>query len=169
MTAASIDFAIRQAAAFDVPLIAALHAKCFAGREVWNQVAVAEVLAMRGAYGLLAAAARRAGAAQEPVGFLLARAAADDCEILALGVPPAWRRRGAGRALLRAALGHARTLGLTRAYLQVAEDNAPACELYAAEGFTRAARRPEHDRHAGSGGVAALVLVRSAENITGNL
>jgi ribosomal-protein-alanine N-acetyltransferase len=160
MTAVLVDFTIRPSAAFDVPLIAALHTECFAGHEVWNEVAVAGVLAMPGAYGLLAASARPAGAPQEPAGFLFARAAAEACEILSLGVLPAWRRRGAGRALLQAALGHARTLGLTRAYLEAAEDNAPACRLYAAEGFTQTAGRLRDCRHTASEGVAALVLAR---------
>lgn len=46
--------------------------------------------------------------------------------IVKLGVAPTHRRRGIGRALLAAALGHARAMRASRTFLHVDEDNAPA-------------------------------------------
>ena len=53
-----------------------------------------------------------------------------------LGVAPAWRRSGLGRALLRAGLAALADFGADRALLTVRVDNTAARALYAAEGFT---------------------------------
>lgn len=135
--------ATREAGPFDVPVIAALHVACFAdglGGSVWSEAAIAKVLALPGAYGVLALA----GLAPSPLGFVLGRAAADESEILSLGVPPAHRRQGVGRALVRAALAQARRDGAGRLYLEAAEDNAAAQALYGAEGFAVVGRRPAY-------------------------
>ncbi len=59
---------------------------------------------------------------------------AEDVPELSLGVAPAWRGRGVGRALLRALLDQARTAGLDRISLSVEPSN-HAAALYSAEGF----------------------------------
>ncbi len=53
-----------------------------------------------------------------------------------IGVAPAQRRSGLGRALLRVGLAALADSGADHALLTVREDNAPARALYAAEGFT---------------------------------
>jgi [ribosomal protein S18]-alanine N-acetyltransferase len=154
--------AVRAANPFDIPLIAALHAESFTGMlagQVWNATAVAEVLAMPGAYGLLAAA--HGG---EPVGFLLgcntvkSGDSGDSGEILSLGTARAWRRRGTAKVLLHAAIERAEAAGVSRLFLEVAEDNGAAHELYLGAGFTRIARRPAYYRRTHGPAVDALVL-----------
>ena len=55
---------------------------------------------------------------------------------LALGVHPAYRKRGLGEQLLRAAINEAKTIGLERVELTVYGSNAPAIQLYQKAGFT---------------------------------
>lgn len=163
MIDATNDFEIRTAGPFDVPLIAVLHADSFAGLatgQVWNETAVAEVLAMPGAYGLLATpggdttVARGAG----PAGFLLGSFLGDSGEVLSLGTARAWRRRGVAQALLSAAVSRAEAAGVARLFLEVAEDNIAALDLYAGAGFGRIARRPAYYRRPDGPAAPALVL-----------
>ncbi|HVB32922.1 MAG TPA: ribosomal protein S18-alanine N-acetyltransferase [Patescibacteria group bacterium] len=81
------------------------------------------------------------------VGFVVARSAADEMEILNLAVLPAARRRGVATALLRAALDHGRRAGSRRAYLEVRESNQAARRLYERSGFVIVARRPRYYRY----------------------
>lgn len=82
----------------------------------------------------------------------------DEAHFTNLAVHPAARRRGLGRALLRALLARARALGCTRATLEVRPSNAPAVTLYQSEGFRAAALRP----HYYSDGEDALLLWKDA-------
>lgn len=90
-------------------------------------------------------------------GFVLARAAADEAEILTLAVVPAWRRRGLGAALLAAAQRRAASLGAAQLFLEVAADNDAARALYAGAGFEAVGLR----RGYYAGGRDALVLRRA--------
>jgi ribosomal protein S18 acetylase RimI-like enzyme len=56
--------------------------------------------------------------------------------VASLAVSPAWRRRGLGRALLRAGLGVLHSQGHRRVQLSVRGDNRAAHDLYVSEGFT---------------------------------
>jgi ribosomal protein S18 acetylase RimI-like enzyme len=76
------------------------------------------------------------------LGFLVARAAADELEILNLGVLPEARRQGVGHLLLEIALHWGRASGAARAFLEVRESNEPARLFYEAQGFFVAGRRP---------------------------
>lgn len=80
----------------------------------------------------------RAGAV---VGYAVALHAADVAEILSLGVAAEARRRGVGRALVRAMLARLAALGVRTVYLEVRESNTAGRQLYATEGFEPAGRR----------------------------
>jgi [ribosomal protein S18]-alanine N-acetyltransferase len=139
--------------AADIPVLAALHGACFP-EEPWSEKAVAEVLAMPGAFGL----AMHEGESDPATGFLLALDLGAECELLALGVHPEARRRGHARRLLAdlLAIGDARPL-----HLEVAEDNAAALALYRGAGFAVVGRRTGYYRRP-SGAVAAVLLRRPA-------
>ena len=166
--AAPEGLAIRPAGALDVPVLAALHAACFAdglGGAVWSPAAIARILALPNTFGFLALldAKAAAGAGPDPVpaGLALGRHAVDEAEVLSLGVAPAARRRGLGQALLSALLAQAANRGARRLFLEVAEDNRAALGLYGAFGFARVGRRPGYYRRGGGRGggrAAALVL-----------
>ncbi|HEY5598496.1 MAG TPA: GNAT family N-acetyltransferase [Kiloniellales bacterium] len=158
-------FTVWPAGPFDIPLIAALHADSFTGLsagQVWDETSVAEILAMPGAYGLLTGLGGESPSrgCAEPAGFLLGRNVAETGEILSLGMVRAWRRRGGARLLLRAAIARASAAAVTRLFLEVAEDNQAARELYAGEGFAAIARRPAYYRRHHGPAVTALVLAR---------
>jgi len=134
----------------DIPVLAALHAESFPD-EPWGEAAIAEILAMPGAFGFLADA--DAGA---PAGFLLALDLGAECEVLALGVRPALRRRGLGRQLVAQVLAVAAGRAV---HLEVAEDNAAALPLYLSAGFRVVGRRADYYRRR-DGAAAAAVLLR---------
>lgn len=137
---------IRPLQATDLALLARLHGACFA--DAWSEAALAELLASPGAFAFLAG---------EDEGFVLARAAAGEAEILSLGVIPALRRRGIARRLLSAAAGEAKRRGADRLFLEVAIDNGPALALYRRAGFAKVGRRAGY-YHRREGAVAAEVL-----------
>jgi ribosomal-protein-alanine N-acetyltransferase len=128
------------------PAMAAMHAAAFPPAERWSAEALAVLLGQPGTFGWLAG----------HDGFILARVAADEAEILTLAVLPESRRRGVASALLAQALRHAAQAGAAAMLLEVAEPNAAARGLYAAFGFTEAGRR----RGYYAGGIDALVLRR---------
>ncbi|MGF1552403.1 MAG: GNAT family N-acetyltransferase [Paracoccaceae bacterium] len=90
----------------------------------------------------------------------LARVAADEAEILDLGVVAEHRRAGLGRALLGTVLEAVRHRGAARLFLEVAADNAAARALYAGAGFAEIGTRRRYYTRPG-GAVDALVLARA--------
>ncbi len=136
--------------------ISAIHGRCF--DEPWSPFTVRQVLAMPGAFGLLAVPARSDVTEATLYGFALARAAAQECELLSLAVAPAARSAGIGRALLAAAVARARVLEAESLFLEVAEDNEVAQALYRQAGFRPVGRRPAYYRRPRGPAVAALTL-----------
>ncbi len=145
--------AIRPAGAFDLALLAELHAACFDER--WDAPALASLLAMPGALAFLASGPLAGD--QQPLGFVLLRAIAGEAEIISIGVRPEARRRGIGRRLMEAALAAAAAGGAERLFLEVAADNWQALGLYLSYDFTEVGRRPNYYRR-NDGGIMALVL-----------
>jgi ribosomal-protein-alanine N-acetyltransferase len=138
---------MRAATVAEAPVLAALHAAAFPEAERWGPDAITLMLEMPGAFGLHSPDA----------GFVLARVAADEAEILTLAVAPEARRQGHGGALLAAAMVQAAAHGAAAMFLDVSERNAAARALYAAAGFTEAGRR----RRYYADGADALVLRRA--------
>ncbi len=148
----SFEIAPVTSASFGV--IEALHGECF--DEPWTDSDIAKVMAMPGAFGLVA---MTSGAPDpQPVGFLLAWCIAGEGEILSIGVRPDLRRQGIGARLLSAALGHARSQEIRRVALEVAHDNAEAIGLYASQGFTIAGRRPKYYRDRAGEAIDAQIM-----------
>lgn len=133
-----------------VPLMAALHHICFV--EPWDDRAMADLLAMPGCGGRLAAAEP-----DQPAGFVLWRFAAGEAEILTLLVLPPFRRQGVAGRLLDEALAAASAQGLEGFFLEVAADNDAAQALYSSRGFTQVGTRPRYYRNC----IDALVMKRT--------
>jgi len=68
-------------------------------------------------------------------GFVGVKRVADEAHVMTLAVPPGSRRRGLGRALVRAALADPALSGVRRVHLEVRPSNAAARALYASFGF----------------------------------
>ncbi len=126
---------IRAAGPGEAAALAAIHAEAFPPAERWGEVAIRQMLALPGAWGLLDCGGDA---------FLLARVAADEAELLTVAVRPMARRRGLGRALVGQAGAQAAALGAAAMFLEVAEGNAAARGLYAALGFVPRGRRPNY-------------------------
>lgn len=137
-------------------VVAAVQRACFPD-DPWSDDSVASLMGLPGHGAVLLVAG--AEDAPEPLGFVLARAAAEDGEILSIGVHPHARGAGHGRRLVAAAERATAALGATVLFLEVAEDNTPARALYKACGFVAVGRRPNYYRRA-DGRVAALILRR---------
>lgn len=115
------------------PIYAALYAACF--DTAWGEETFLRLLRLPTTFGLVACG-------PEPAGFALVQAAADEAELLAMGVVPERRRSGAGRALVDAACASARAAGAAAMFLEVRADNAAAQALYSGAGFAAVGRRP---------------------------
>lgn len=137
----------------DAADIAALHALCFEAG--WDEKAVGDILAMPGAFALVAEWPQADDVLY--VGFVLARAAAGEAEILSIGVAPAARGAGLGLVLLEAAIVRAMAMGAQSLFLEVAGDNRPAVGLYEKRGFVRVGVRPGYYARK-EGSAAALVM-----------
>jgi ribosomal-protein-alanine N-acetyltransferase len=140
-----VTVALRSIVPTDAALLAALHRDF---DEPWDERAFAALLATPGVYGVLAGS-------EEPAGFILCRAAADETEVLTLVVPAAMRRQGVATALLCHAVALAGDAARSM-FLEVAETNAAARGLYAANGFKQVGRRPRYYKNA----TDALILRR---------
>ena len=122
-------------------VLAAIHQAAFPPDEAWDAIAMAELLAMPGTFGLI----------DEAGGFILA---ADEAEILTLAVLPECRRQGIAARMLAAALRVASLAGAKAMLLEVAEPNLAARGLYSGFGFREVGRR----RRYYADGSDALVL-----------
>ncbi|MEJ1967919.1 MAG: GNAT family N-acetyltransferase [Rhizomicrobium sp.] len=116
------------AADADLEPLAAIHASCFP--DAWSVQDLRDLLAMPGTFMLAV-----------DDGFILARIAADEAEILTLAVSPEARRNGTGRALVATAATHAQQLGAGVMFLEVGVANEAARALYADLGFMETGRR----------------------------
>jgi ribosomal-protein-alanine N-acetyltransferase len=112
----------------DLSRLAEIHAAAFT--EAWTVRALAELLAAPGTFAFHTA-----------LGFILARVAASEAEILTLAVRPERRRQGKGAALVRAAAVEAMVRGTGQIFLEVAVGNAAARALYAGLGFAEVGQR----------------------------
>ena len=139
-------------------LLAAIHAPCF--EDAWDSDAMARLLATPGSAAFLAT--QDEAGDQQPCGFVLVRAAADEMEILTLAVLPHVRRRGVACALLQAVRRHAGQAGTKQIFIEYAQDNQAAHALYESVGFAQNGVRPNyyknHDGTAGDAITASLPL-----------
>lgn len=129
--------------------LARLHAAAFTQERPWRSSEFAALLGLPGSFVLGDARA-----------FLLARVIADETEVLTLATAPRHRRQGLAAALLGRFHEEARARGAVHAFLEVAEDNAPARALYARAGYREVGRRPAYYARKDAPAAAALVLSR---------
>lgn len=128
--------------------------------EAWNRRQVDDALLLPNTYYWLAAPHGGSPADDEPTaGFSLSRGAADEEELLLIGVAPAFRRRGIGSALLERFIADASARGATRLFLEMREGN-PAESLYRHYGFARVGRRHAYYRRGSWAPLDAITFAR---------
>jgi ribosomal-protein-alanine N-acetyltransferase len=127
-------------------LIAGMHHVCFA--EPWSEKAMSELLALPGCFGWLAVEDGL------PQGFVLARIAADEAEILTIMVLPPYRRNGLAERLLDKVADYAKSQTVAKLFLEVALSNLAGRQLYTKVGFVQVGLRP---RYYANGGDALLL------------
>ena len=121
----------------------------------WDEPSLAALLAHPGSVALVACQ----GAPPEVGGFGLAQIAADEAEILTLGVAEGWRRKGVGMKLVEGLKRAAQKAGARTLFLEVADSNAGARALYQRCGFAEAAiRKGYYAREKGLPAEDAVVL-----------
>jgi ribosomal-protein-alanine N-acetyltransferase len=132
----------------DAVAIAAVHGASF--QRGWGEDEIHRLLIERNVV------AHRASSGRNLIGFILSRLAAGEAEILSVAVAPAWRGRALARPLLDLHLRRLAGLGARSIFLEVDEQNRPACRLYRRAGFYEVGRRQGYYQ----GGGTALVLRR---------
>ncbi len=144
---------IAPATPFFAAAIALLHGRCFT--EPWPEAAAKKILAMPGVFCLIASG----DDGEDAAGFVICRLAAEECEIISIGVTPERRRSGIATALLAAAITRAHDLEAKSVFLEVAVDNKAAAGLYRQQGLARVGGRPDYYRRR-QGRVDALILAK---------
>ena len=111
--------------------LANLHAKCFPNKP-WSANDFADL--------------KKSGceiiASQN--GFIVWRAVADEAEIISVGVAPDARRVGIAAAMLGIMENELKKNGIKNIFLEVAENNQPARQLYKNNGYNEIGVRPKY-------------------------
>lgn len=138
----------------DSHLLAGLHHEDFV--RPWSEEEFSALLGQEAVFGFKAAG-RRPG---RIAGFVLARHAAGEAEILTIAVARSLRRGGIGRSLMDAVLRHLHHERTESVFLEVDENNAAAIALYRRLGFREVGRRTAYYRSRDGSRSDALVMRR---------
>ncbi len=131
--------------------MATMHKSCFPTR-AWKADEFEDLMQQHGVFW---------GIDHEKRGFILARAAGDQAEILTLAVDPAHRRQGVARDLVANVIQTCPVLEATHLFLEVAADNAAASGLYKRLGFQEVGRRKGYYARGEAAPVDAVVMGRA--------
>ncbi len=132
---------IRPGMTSDISTVAEIELASFT--DPWAEDAFRELLNMRDAIFLVATR----GVMQVVKGYVVARVAADEADVLNLAVSPAERGGGLGGELLDAGLAAITHRGAREIFLEVRESNVAALALYGSRGFATVSRRSRYYRN----------------------
>ncbi|HTO33917.1 MAG TPA: N-acetyltransferase [Pararhizobium sp.] len=149
------EFDIFPLEAADLPQAAAIHELRFT--PCWSDGELHALLVQDTVFGFIA---RQSNALTRPItgGFVLARVAAGEAEILTIGVDPKFARLGLGWRLMRAAIREARDQAAETVFLEVDETNIAAVGLYRKLGFAKVGERRAYYQGVNGAKTAALVM-----------
>ena len=139
--------------------LAIMHVQLF--DPAWDANAFRDLLAESGTSALIAKVRLRELGPPVPVGFAIGRVAADEAEVLTIGVTEPFQRRGIGAKLANGLLRAVNSAGAKCLFLEVAADNAAASGLYQSLGFAETGRRKGYYNR--WEGVAADALILSLD------
>jgi|SRR5690606_17164895 len=128
--------------------------------EAWTRRQVGDALLLPNTFYLLAAPhGGWPSGGEAAAGFVLSRGAADEEELLLIGVDPIWRRKGIGGAMLDRFIAEAKARGANRLFLEMREGNS-AESLYRRHGFERVGRRRAYYRRGAGVPLDAITFAR---------
>ena len=141
-----------EASIFYIEALAVVHRRCF---EIsWSDKDLYDLLTLPAVFGFVASVANSKSKSrvypQTTVtnisridfgGFILCSAASDQCEILTICVLPEWRCKGVAKNLIQNVIEKAKNTGVKEIFLEVAENNKIARNLYLGLGFKEFGRR----------------------------
>lgn len=133
--------------------LSAMHQGLFP--EGWDAAAFENLLSHPGSIAFFA----RVGAPPQMAGFILGQMAADEAEILTLGVPIEHQRHGLARRLVDALVRAARKSEVKKLFLEVGAENAAALALYTKAGFAKVAERKGYYARPGKPPEDAIVMM----------
>jgi ribosomal-protein-alanine N-acetyltransferase len=137
----------------DAETLASLHAQGF--HRGWSREDFASYIAGRDTPVYVACDAKRRIA-----GFAMLRLAADEAELITIAVDNRWRKKGVGKALMRALLDDLTMTPARKLFLEVAADNPAALRLYAASGFSKVSERQGYYQRPDGQPATAIVMAR---------
>ncbi len=141
MAKGTTDPLVRPSRAEDAPAVHELQ-KCSPEAAQWTEWGFRELLGWHGVVALVNEDDER-----KVSGFIVARQAAAEAEILNLAVMPAKRRKGEGGALLKAVVDEFRARQVSRVFLEVRESNEAGIAFYRKHGFSKTGRRAGYYRN----------------------
>lgn len=147
------DYALEILTVGDSVAIAPLHHEDFV--RPWSAEEFSSLLEQDTVFGFAVREVGQGGSA--PAGFVLARLAAGEAEILTIAVSRSHRRHGLGWRLMDAVLRELHGQRAEALFLEVDETNAPAIGLYRKFGFHEVGKRPNYYQSA-QGATGALVM-----------
>ncbi len=134
------------------PEIARLHQELFDAP--WDEASVASLLDHPASTAFVAVV----GSPRTAVGFVLGQIAADEAEILSMGVGKPYQRQGLGRKLVEGLMRAVKRSEGRKIHLEVAADNSAALGLYRGLGFKEVGRRKGYYERKGAPAVDAINL-----------
>lgn len=156
LSAGTREFVVERLTQADSGSLSALHREDFV--RPWSGGEFSSLLEQDTVFGY---GVREVGqGAKAPVGFVLARLAAGEGEILTVAVARSHRRQGLGWRLMDAVLRDLHAERAEALFLEVDENNAPAIALYRRLGFREVGRRSNYYQSSEHGPTGALVMRR---------
>lgn len=116
--------------------IAALEKQCFS--DPWSEVSVRSELSNPLSDWLVAEEDGKL------IGYVGSQSVAPEADVMNLAVAPEWRKKGIGRALMKALIEQLHSRGITALFLEVRVGNIPAQNLYRGLEFVEVGRRPKY-------------------------
>ncbi len=149
------EFEILPLTSEDCASASTLHEMGF--KRPWSDGEIQALVSQETVFGFVARRTNK-GTQSLPGGFVLARLAANEAEILTITVRPKYRQSGIGWRLMGAVLRHLRAEGAQTLFLEVDEGNEAAVALYQKLGFVQVGEREAYYKQDGGARTAALVL-----------
>lgn len=129
--------------------LAVIHAASFTMPRPWSRDEFANILAMPNTHLL-----------HKPNGFAIIRIAGLEAELLTISVDPAHRRQRIAHRLMETSIAHAEANNVQEIFLEVAETNLAAINLYQTNGFSTRATRKDYYTGLDGQKISAIVMAR---------